>query len=185
MDNFSQSFLLPTEGRGDPTVCGEPWFSELTEPHWLSVHMRFGTVSTAELFRFKGTSVRNGPNELIWREFYMQIPLAFSKRSERCIQTAIRFFKWKWWERILINGVKEKQDIQSWDAGMRGIERNRIHVHNRVRMITAMFHKIFTDRLALGRSLFCSKTFRFLKLSGNNGIGTRRTGVDAALFQSV
>ena len=134
----------------------------------LSVHMRFGTVSMQELFRFAWNISEKWTNELIWREFYMQILWHFPHVVKGAFKPQYDFWNGKMMRKNLINGVKEKQDIQSWMQECVNWTRNRIHAQPCAHDYRDVSHKIFTDRLALGERLFCSKLLDF-ELSSNNG----------------
>ena len=77
-------------------------------------------------------------NELVWREFYMQILWHFPQMLEHEFNPELRNLKWK----------RAGEEGQRWcdgetgfpivDAGMRQLNATGF-MHNRLRMITAMF----------------------------------------------
>lgn len=120
-------------------------FPALAGPSYLSVHLRFGTISIRELVRSvinrkgpKGEGAQTWLSELIWREFYFSILHHFphvTKGAFRRQYDALRF-------------DNSEDDFQAWckgmtgypivDAAMRQINSTG-YMHNRLRMISASF----------------------------------------------
>ena len=140
---------------------------------YLSVHLRFGTVSIRQLFRLALESFSEGSetwlNELIWREFYFQILFhrpdvalgkAFKKEYESiAFENNPDYFK-AWTE--------GKTGYPIVDAAMRQLNQTGF-MHNRLRMIAASF--LVKDLLIdwrWGEAYFAEKLIDF-DLSANNG----------------
>ncbi|MBN2682746.1 MAG: deoxyribodipyrimidine photo-lyase [Bacteroidales bacterium] len=134
----------------------------------LSVHLRFGTVSIRKLVKIALENNEKWLNELIWREFYMQIlwhfpnivKNSFRKKYDRMVwrNNSAEFEAWK-------NG---KTGYPIVDAGMREMNETGF-MHNRLRMITASF---LTKHLLIdwrwGEAYFAEKLLDY-ELSSNNG----------------
>lgn len=149
----------------------------------LSIHMRFGTVSMRELFRFAWTISEKWVNELIWREFYMTILWHFPHVVNSTFKSQYNFLKWR----------NKEDEFERWcngltgypivDAGMRELNETGF-MHNRVRMITAMFlTKYLLVDWRWGEAYFAQKLLDY-ELSSNNGgwQWSAGTGVDAAPY---
>lgn len=152
----------------------------------LSVHMRFGTVSMRELFRFAWNISEKWTNELIWREFYMQILWHFPHVVKGAFKPQYDFLKWKNDEKEFDKWCKGETGYPIVDAGMRELNETG-YMHNRVRMITAMFlTKYLLIDWRWGEAYFAQKLLDF-ELSSNNGgwQWSAGTGVDAAPYFRV
>ncbi|RYU97317.1 cryptochrome/photolyase family protein [Emticicia agri] len=105
----------------------------------LSVHLRFGTVSIRKLVQKALSLNQIWLNELIWRDFYMNILWHFPHINNA------KAFRKEYDEIVWRNNETE---FQAWcegktgypivDAGMRELNETGF-MHNRVRMITASF----------------------------------------------
>jgi deoxyribodipyrimidine photo-lyase len=134
----------------------------------LSVHLRFGTVSIRKLVKLALPLNETWLNELIWREFFMQILYHFPK--------------------VVNHSFKDKYDKihPIVDAGMRELNETGF-MHNRVRMIVASF---LTKHLLIdwrwGEAYFAEKLLDY-ELSANNGNWqwAAGTGCDAAPYFRV
>ncbi len=150
----------------------------------LGPHLRFGTVSIRQMVK-KAIHEENEIfwNELIWREFFMQILWHFPK-------TVNNSFKPKYDRIIWRNNEKE---FEAWkngqtgyplvDAGMRELNATG-YMHNRVRMLTASFlckHLLIDWRW--GETYFAEKLLDY-ELSSNigNWQWVAGCGVDAAPY---
>ncbi len=150
----------------------------------LGPHLRFGTVSVRKIMK-QAISEKNEIfwNELIWREFFMQILWHFP-------QTVTHAFKPKY-DRIAWRN--DKEEFEKWkngqtgfelvDAGMRELNTTG-YMHNRVRMLTASFlckHLLIDWRW--GEAYFAEKLLDF-ELSANvgNWQWAAGSGVDAAPY---
>ena len=160
-------------------------FPAIDGTSYLSPHLRFGTVSVREL-AIKYSSNTELLNELIWREFFMQILYHFPKVVEGNFREKYDFIQWR-------NNLEE---FEKWkngqtgypivDAGMRQLNETG-YMHNRVRMITAGFlckHLLIDWRW--GEAYFAEKLLDY-DLSANNGNWqwSAGTGCDAAPYFRV
>ena len=150
----------------------------------LDPYLRFGTVSVRKivsgLLKFKDQTFLN---ELIWREFFMQILFHFPHTAEKS-------FKSKYDKIIWLNDPKS---FEAWkngetgfplvDAGMKELN-NTGFMHNRVRMITASFlckHLLIDWRL--GEKYFALKLNDYEMASNvGNWQWASGSGVDAAPY---
>lgn len=134
----------------------------------LSIHLRFGTISIRELVKVSLLESSVFLNELIWREFFMQILYNFPKVTKYAFREKYKNIKWK----------NNKSDFEKWksgktgyplvDAGMRELNKTG-YMHNRVRMLTASFlckHLLIDWRW--GEEYFAKKLLDF-DLASNNG----------------
>ena len=149
---------------------------------YLSVHLRFGTVSVREIItQLKGNEVFL--SELIWREFFMQILYNFPHVVNNSFKSKYDKIEWR----------NNKEEFKKWcegktgypivDAGMRQLNQTG-YMHNRVRMIVAGFlckHLLIDWRW--GEKYFAKKLFDY-ELSSNNGNWqwAAGTGCDAAPY---
>lgn len=151
----------------------------------MSVHLRFGTVSVRELVRRSFTLSPVYLNELIWREFFMQILWHFP-HPERAFKPAYDHIPWR----------ADDVGFQAWregltgypmvDAGMRELNATGL-MHNRLRMVVASF---LTKHLLIdwrwGEAYFAEHLLDF-ELSSNNGgwQWASGSGCDAAPYFRV
>ena len=149
---------------------------------YLSVHLRFGTVSVREIInQLKRNEVFL--SELIWREFFMQILYNFPHVVNNSFKSKYDKIEWR----------NNKVDFEKWcegktgypivDAGMRQLNQTG-YMHNRVRMIVAGFlckHLLIDWRW--GEKYFAKKLLDY-ELSSNNGNWqwAAGTGCDAAPY---
>ncbi|HRH39426.1 MAG TPA: deoxyribodipyrimidine photo-lyase, partial [Flavobacteriales bacterium] len=151
----------------------------------MSIHLRFGTVSTRQLVR---TAFEQSPgflNELIWREFFMQILWHFPN-PERAFKPAYDRIVWQHDETAFEAWCEGRTGYPLVDAGMRELKATG-HMHNRVRMVVASFlckHLLLDWRL--GEAWFASELLDF-ELSSNNGNWqwASGSGCDAAPYFRV
>ena len=149
----------------------------------MSVHLRFGTVSTRQLV--KDSMDLNGKylNELIWREFYQSILWHFPHVVEHNFNRKYDGVVWRNNEEEFEKWCQGKTGYPIVDAGMRELNKTG-HMHNRVRMIVASF---LTKHLLIdwrwGEAYFAKKLLDF-ELASNNGgwQWAAGTGVDAAPY---
>ena len=163
-EDFKERIAFYKKTRDFPAIKGVSY---------LSVHLRFGTVSIRQLFRLALESFSEGSetwlNELIWREFYFQILFhrpdvalgkAFKKEYESiAFENNPDYFK-AWTE--------GKTGYPIVDASMRQLNQTGF-MHNRLRMIAASF--LVKDLLVdwrWGEAYFAEKLIDF-DLSANNG----------------
>ena len=104
----------------------------------MSVHLRFGTVSTRALVFYGLTSNEKWLNELIWREFYQMIIYHFPDTVDHAFKPAYDFIEWNNNEEEFKSWCEGKTGYPLVDAGMRELNETGF-MHNRVRMVVASF----------------------------------------------
>ena len=104
----------------------------------MSLHLRFGTVSTRELVLYGLTSNEKWLNELIWREFYQMIIYHFPDTVDHAFKPAYDFIEWNNNEEEFQLWCEGKTGYPLVDAGMRELNETGF-MHNRVRMVVASF----------------------------------------------
>lgn len=148
-------------------------FPAVKGPSYLSVHLRFGTVSIRHLARtawqMGGAGAETWLNELIWRDFYFQIlhhrPDLSDGRAYKAEYESLAF-------------PNDKALFEAWctgntgyplvDAAMRQLNQTG-YMHNRLRMVTASF--LVKDLLIdwrWGERYFAEKLIDF-DFAANNG----------------
>lgn len=150
----------------------------------IGPHLRFGTVSIRQVVK-KAIAEKNEVfwNELIWREFFMQILWHFPETVDNAFRKKYDRIKWR----------NNKAEFERWkkgetgfllvDAGMRELNETG-YMHNRVRMLTASFlckHLLIDWRW--GEAYFAEKLLDY-ELSSNvgNWQWAAGSGVDAAPY---
>ena len=163
-NDFKERMSRYKDARNFPSIKGVSY---------LSVHLRFGTLSIRHLVREAIQTSNTGADtwlcELIWREFYMQIlhhnpDVAYGKSYKSDLES-LKF-------------PNDRSLFQAWcdgktgyplvDASMRQLN-NTGFMHNRLRMVAASF--LVKDLLIdwrLGERYFSEKLIDF-DLSANNG----------------
>ncbi len=153
---------------------------------YLSPHLRFGTVSIRNLMRMIGNRHESFRNELIWREFFMQILYHFPHVANENFKPQYNGIQWR----------NNAEEFERWctgqtgfpivDAGMRQLVSTG-YMHNRVRMIVASF---LTKDLLIdwrwGEAFFAKHLLDF-DLASNNGNWqwAAGTGCDATPYFRV
>lgn len=159
-------------------------FPALKGPSYLSVHLRFGTVSIRELARLAHEAAHNKDgsdadregaatwlSELIWRDFYFQILAHQPYVVERSFKPAYDVIEWE-------AGAEADTLFAAWcegrtgyplvDAAMRQLNTSG-YMHNRLRMVTASFLvKDLGIDWRRGEAYFAEKLNDF-DLAANNG----------------
>jgi deoxyribodipyrimidine photo-lyase len=134
----------------------------------MSVHLRFGTVSPRALMKRGMELNETFANELIWREFFMQILWHFPHVVARAFKPAYDGIAWRNDEREFDAWCEGRTGYPLVDAGMRELNTSG-HMHNRVRMVVSSF---LTKHLLIdwrwGEAYFARKLLDF-ELSSNNG----------------
>ncbi|MBT8290663.1 MAG: DNA photolyase family protein, partial [Muriicola sp.] len=150
----------------------------------LGPHLRFGTVSIRDMVR-KAKAEENETflNELIWREFFMQILWHFPRTTNEAFKKKYDRIPWR----------NKEEEFEKWkngqtgyalvDAGMRQLNATG-YMHNRVRMLVASFlckHLLIDWRW--GEAYFAEKLLDY-ELSSNvgNWQWAAGSGVDAAPY---
>ncbi len=150
----------------------------------LGVHLRFGTISIRRVIQI-AIQQKNEVfwNELIWREFFMQILWHFPYTVHRSFRSKYDRIVWR---NNLVEFDLWKKGETGYplvDAGMRELNATG-HMHNRVRMLVASFlckHLLIDWRW--GEAYFAEKLLDY-ELSSNvgNWQWAAGTGVDAAPY---
>ena len=150
----------------------------------LGPHLRFGTISIRKMVK-KAIEEENEVfwDELIWREFFMQILWHFPETVNTAFKPKYDRIAWR----------NDEQDFEKWkngqtgyalvDAGMRELNETG-YMHNRVRMLVASFlckHLLIDWRW--GEAYFAEKLLDF-ELASNvgNWQWAAGSGVDAAPY---
>ncbi len=152
----------------------------------LGIHFRFGTLSIRDKVNKSIWLNETYLNELIWRDFYMQILWHFPHVVNGAFKPQYNFIEWR----------NNEAEFNLWkigqtgypivDAGMRELLHTG-YMHNRVRMIVASF---LTKHLLIdwrwGEAWFAQKLLDF-ELSSNNGgwQWASGSGTDAAPYFRV
>ncbi|MER0438884.1 deoxyribodipyrimidine photo-lyase [Emticicia sp. W12TSBA100-4] len=150
----------------------------------LSVHLRFGTVSIRKLTQKAIALNEKWLNELIWRDFYMNILFHFPHISDgHSFRKEYDTIVWRNSEVEFKKWCEGKTGYPIVDAGMRELNATGF-MHNRVRMITASFlikHLLIDWRW--GEAYFAEKLMDF-DFSANNGgwQWASSSGCDAAPY---
>lgn len=151
-----------------------------------STHLRFGFVSVRRLMRAAWPVSEKLVNELVWREFYMQILWHFPHVVHTAFRPEYDRIEWR----------NDPAEFERWcdgntgyplvDAGMRELKATGL-MHNRVRMVVASF---LTKHLLIdwrwGEAHF-ARTLLDFELSSNNGNWqwAAGSGCDAAPYFRV
>lgn len=153
---------------------------------YVSPHLRFGTIGIRQLIQqIKGVN-QTYLNELIWREFFMQILFQYPKVVNGNFRNKYDGIQWRNDENEFKKWCEGKTGYPIVDAGMRELNETG-YMHNRVRMITASFLcKHLLIDWQWGEAYFAEKLFDY-ELSSNNGNWqwSAGTGCDAAPYFRV
>ncbi len=166
--------FLPRMGRYDQTRN----FPSVKGPSYLSVHLRFGTVSIRTLVRHalaQRAAAQAGADtwlgELVWRDFYFQILANFPQVASNAFRPEYDAIAWE-------QGPLAEARFAAWcegrtgyplvDAAMAQLNQTG-YMHNRLRMVTGSF---LVKHLGLdwrwGERYFAEKLNDF-DLAANNG----------------
>jgi deoxyribodipyrimidine photo-lyase len=152
----------------------------------LGIHLRYGTISIRKLTQFARIHSEVFLNELIWRNFYMDILWHFPHVAERSFKPAYDSIDWRNNEEEFERWCTGQTGYPLVDAGMRELNETG-YMHNRVRMVVASF---LTKHLLIdwrwGEAYFACKLFDY-ELSSNNGgwQWASGSGCDAAPYFRV
>ncbi len=135
--DFSQRMTRYHDSRNFPAKKG---------PSYLSVHLRFGTVSIRALARAAwpgaGGQSGEGPatwlSELIWRDFYFMILHHHPRVVSRAFKPAYDAIQWPNDENLFAAWREGRTGYPIVDAAMRQLNQTG-YMHNRLRMIAASF----------------------------------------------
>jgi deoxyribodipyrimidine photo-lyase len=150
---------------------------------YLSPHLRFGTVSIRQLVTLALKENMSFLNELIWREFFMQILFHFPGVVTDNFKPVYDDIQWRNDEKEFHKWCIGETGYPIVDAGMNQLNRTG-YMHNRVRMIAAGFlckHLLIDWRW--GEAYFALRLLDY-ELSSNNGNWqwAAGTGCDAAPY---
>ena len=150
----------------------------------LGPHLRFGTVSVRKMVE-KAIAETNEVfwQELIWREFFMQILWHFPHTSKSAFKPKYDRIEWRNNENEFKQWCEGKTGYPLVDAGMRQLNETGF-MHNRVRMLVGSFlckHLLIDWRW--GEAYFAEKLHDY-DMSSNigNWQWVAGTGVDAAPY---
>jgi deoxyribodipyrimidine photo-lyase len=171
IDDFAKRIGQYDQTRDFPVIKG---------PSYLSVHLRFGTVSIRSLVRRALDMMRSGEgangapvwlSELIWRDFYFMILHHHPHVVTNAFKPEYDRIEWE-------SGAPAQENFQAWCEGRTGyplvdaamLQLNRTgYMHNRLRMVTASFLiKDLGIDWRWGERYFAEKLNDF-DLSANNG----------------
>ncbi|MCZ4320186.1 deoxyribodipyrimidine photo-lyase [Aequorivita viscosa] len=150
----------------------------------LGPHLRFGTVSIRKIMK-KATSENNEVfwQELIWREFFMQILWHFPETVAKAFKKKYDRIEWRNNETEFKKWKEGKTGYPLVDAGIRQLNETG-YMHNRVRMLVASFlckHLLIDWRW--GEAYFAEKLLDYEMASNiGNWQWAAGSGVDAAPY---
>jgi deoxyribodipyrimidine photo-lyase len=134
----------------------------------LGIHLRFGTISIRQLTKVAQNLSEVYLNELIWRNFFIDIMWHFPHVVEKAFKPKYDFIAWRNNENEFEKWCRGETGFPLVDAGMRELNSTGF-MHNRVRMLTASF---LTKHLLIdwrwGEAYFAEKLLDF-ELASNNG----------------
>jgi len=152
----------------------------------LGIHLRFGTISIRQLTRKAMQHSAVFLNELIWRNFYMDILWHFPHVEKHAFKPAYDFIPWLNSEKNFARWSEGTTGYPLVDAGMRELNETG-YMHNRIRMVTASFlckHLLIDWRW--GEAYFAEKLLDYEQASNNGGWQwAAGTGCDAAPYFRV
>ena len=171
LDNFLERIGKYKTARDYPAIKG---------PSYLSVHLRFGTVSVRHLARRASEISRTATDavgaqcwlsELVWRDFYFMILHHHPRVTEGAFKPEYDAIAWE-------TGPAADATFAAWcegrtgyplvDAAMAQLNQTG-YMHNRLRMVTACFlMKDLGINWRRGEAYFAEKLIDF-DLSANNG----------------
>ncbi|MFD2529193.1 MULTISPECIES: cryptochrome/photolyase family protein [Polaribacter] len=159
-------------------------FPALDNTSKLGPHLRFGTVSVRKMIK-KATSEKNEIfwQELIWREFFMQILWHFPKTATASFKQKYDRIEWRNNEAEFQKWCKGETGYPLVDAGMRQLNETGF-MHNRIRMLVGSFlckHLLIDWRW--GEAYFAEKLHDYEMASNiGNWQWVAGSGVDAAPY---
>jgi deoxyribodipyrimidine photo-lyase len=117
-------------------------FPALKGPSYLSVHLRFGTVSIRELARFawkrKGQGAATWLSELCWRDFYFAVLAARPDVARHAFKREYDALRWDDDPALWQAWCEGRTGYPLVDAAMRQLNTTG-YMHNRLRMVSASF----------------------------------------------
>ncbi|MEZ5653631.1 MAG: deoxyribodipyrimidine photo-lyase [Burkholderiaceae bacterium] len=124
-------------------------YPALAGPSYLSVHLRFGTVSVRQAATLAAALMDEGPpalvgaetwlHELVWRDFYFQILRSISRHVvAQAFRTEMDAVRWEDDDAAFAAWCAGRTGYPLVDAGMRQLAHSG-YMHNRLRMVVASF----------------------------------------------
>jgi deoxyribodipyrimidine photo-lyase len=159
-------------------------FPAMNKTSYLGIYLRFGAVSIRNMIA-KAIQEKNETfwNELIWREFFMQILWHFPHTANKSFREKYDAIRWDNNEALFQKWCDGQTGYPFVDAGMRELNATG-HMHNRVRMIVASFlckHLLIDWRW--GETYFATKLLDYEQASNvGNWQWAAGCGVDAAPY---
>jgi deoxyribodipyrimidine photo-lyase len=159
-------------------------FPAVNKTSYLGAYLRFGAVSIRQVVS-KAIQEKNETflNELIWREFFMQILWHYPHTKNSSFRAKYDGIQWNNNEIEFQKWCEGKTGYPFVDAGMRELNATG-HMHNRVRMIVASFlckHLLIDWRW--GETYFAQKLLDYEQSSNvGNWQWAAGCGVDAAPY---
>jgi deoxyribodipyrimidine photo-lyase len=159
-------------------------FPNLDQTSHLGAYLRFGAVSIRKIIAIADQQ-KNATflNELIWREFFMQILWHFPHTKSKSFKPKYDAIQWRNNETEFEKWCEGKTGYPFVDAGMRQLNATGF-MHNRVRMIAASFlckHLLIDWRW--GETYFAQKLLDYEQSSNiGNWQWAAGSGVDAAPY---
>jgi deoxyribodipyrimidine photo-lyase len=185
---FTRSKISPAEFKEENIENYDSYrdYPHLDATSFAGPYLRFGTISIRQLAKNAYMLNRTFLQELIWREFFMQILYHFPHVKDKSFRPKYDSIIW----------INDEEQFEKWclgqtgyplvDAGMRQLNETGF-MHNRVRMVTASFlcKHLLTD-WRWGEKYFAEKLLDY-ELSSNNGNWqwAAGTGCDAAPYFRV
>jgi deoxyribodipyrimidine photo-lyase len=175
-EDFRQRMERYAEARDFPAVKG---------PSYLSVHLRFGTISVRHLARtaweLGGRGAETWLGELIWRDFYFQVLHHHPQLGQgHCFKPEFDAIQWPGSEAHFQAWCAGQTGYPLVDAAMRQLDQTG-YMHNRLRMVAASF--LVKDLLVewrKGETWFADKLLDFDCAANNGGWQwAASTGCDA------
>jgi deoxyribodipyrimidine photo-lyase len=153
-------------------------FPAIKGPSYLSVHLRFGTISIRQALRLAlrvrdthrddSLGASTWLSELIWRDFYFQILHHHPRVVAQAFKPAYDRIQWSQDETLFSAFCEARTGYPLVDAAMSQLNQTG-YMHNRLRMVVASF---LTKDLGLdyrrGEAYFAKKLIDF-DLAANNG----------------
>jgi len=150
----------------------------------LGPHLRFGTVSVRKMIK-KAIAEKNEIfwQELIWREFFMQILWHFPETKDKAFKSKYDKIEWRNNEKEFDAWCKGETGYPLVDAGMRQLNETGF-IHNRIRMLAGSFlckHLLIDWRW--GEAYFAEKLHDYEMASNvGNWQWVAGSGVDASPY---
>jgi len=131
--DFQQRIARYKDTRNFPAIKG---------PSYLSVHLRFGTISIRQLARFAyqhgGEGAETWLSELIWRDFYQMLLARYPHTVTHAFQSKFDSLDWPNPAGHFEAWCTARTGYPIVDAAMRQLNQTG-YMHNRLRMIVASF----------------------------------------------